>query len=139
MQPAPKTVAIVGASGYSGVEATRILGFHPYARVAAVLSDRWAGDLVDRRIGPSGAAAGLKYAPQSAVMEVCAGVDAALLCTPHEVSAELAPKLLAAGLRVVDLSGSFRLRDAALYPQHYKLTHPAPQLLGEAVYGLPEL
>jgi N-acetyl-gamma-glutamyl-phosphate reductase len=133
------SLGIVGASGYSGVEATRILGFHPRARLQVVLSDRWAGDLVDRRVGPAGAASRLKYGPLEDAADQCKGLDAVLLCTPHEVSAGLAPKLLQAGARVIDLSGAFRLRDPALYPRHYKFTHPAPGLLDEAVYGLPEL
>jgi N-acetyl-gamma-glutamyl-phosphate reductase len=61
------------------------------------------------------------------------------LATPAEVSAELAPKLLAKGARVVDLSGAFRLDDAAAYPAWYGFAHPAPHLLAEARYGLPEL
>ena len=133
------SIGIIGASGYSGVEATRILGFHPRARLEVVLSDRWAGQPVEQRIGPAGKAARLKYVALEHAVEACKGLEVVLLCTPHEVSADLAPKLLQAGVRVIDLSGSFRLRDAALYPQHYKFTHPAPQLLAEAPYGLPEL
>ena len=61
------------------------------------------------------------------------------LATPAEVSADLAPKLLARGARVVDLSGAFRLADPADYPAWYGFAHPAPELLAEARYGLPEL
>ena len=132
-------IGIVGASGYSGIEATRILGFHPRARLQVVLSDRWAGQTVESRIGPAGQASPLTYGPLDGADAACTGLDAVLLCTPHEASAALVPKLLAAGIRVIDLSGSFRLKDASLYPAHYKLTHPAPQLLNDAVYGLPEL
>ena len=64
--------------------------------------------------------------------------DAAILATPNEVSAELAPRLLKAGVRVIDVSGAFRLREASLYPAWYGFAHPAPALLGEAVYGLTE-
>ncbi len=73
--------------------------------------------------------------------DVMAEVEAgqvALLATPPKTSAELAPKLLAKGLRVIDLSGAFRLRDAGQYPQWYGFEHPAPELLAEAHYGLPE-
>ena len=133
------SLGIVGASGYSGIEATRLLGHHPHARLALALSDRWAGDLVDRRIGPAGSAGQLRYGPLEGAAEACRGLDAVLLCTPHEVSAQLVPPLVRAGVRVVDLSGAFRLRDPALYPPHYRLEHPAPSLLGDAVYGLPEL
>src|ERR671931_1985853 len=65
--------------------------------------------------------------------------DIAFLATPAEVSLELAPKLLARGVRVVDLSGAFRLADASLYPRWYGFEHTAPALLAEARYGLPEL
>jgi N-acetyl-gamma-glutamyl-phosphate reductase len=135
----PRTVAIVGASGYSGVEATRILGLHPHAQLVAVLSDRWAGERVEQRIGPAGRAGKLTYGRLESAEQSCKGVDAVLLCTPHDVSADLAPKLLRAGARVIDLSGAFRLRDASLYPTWYKLQHPAPGLLAESAYGLPEL
>jgi N-acetyl-gamma-glutamyl-phosphate reductase len=139
MRSMQATVGIVGASGYSGIEATRILGLHPRAQVEVALSDRWAGDSVERRIGPAGSAGKLRYQPLEEAEARCKGLDAVLLCTPHEASASLAPRLLAVGARVIDLSGAFRLRDAALYPPHYKLQHPAPALLGDAVYGLPEL
>src|SRR5262249_25241314 len=63
--------------------------------------------------------------------------DVAMLATPAEASARLVPELLARGVRVVDLSGAFRLGDAAAYPRHYGFAHPAPQLPDEARYGLP--
>ncbi len=132
-------VGVIGASGYSGIEATRILGYHPHAELAVVTSDRYAGDTVEKRVGPAGRASKLRYAPLEASLSACKGLGAVLLCTPHEVSARLAPELLREGCRVIDLSGAFRLRDPALYPAHYKLVHPAPSLLVDAVYGLPEL
>ncbi len=135
MQPHP--VAIVGASGYSGLELTRILARHPAVRLTAVLSDRWAGERVGSRLPVDGPAGGLAYS----ALAGAAAVDAelAFLATPAEVSADLAPRLLARGVRVVDVSGAFRLRDASAYPAWYGFEHPAPALLGEAVYGLPEL
>ena len=129
--------AVIGASGYSGLELTRLLARHPRLRLTALTSDRWAGETAGARLPlPSGAAA-LAYRPLSE----SEGVDAevAFLATPAEVSHELAPKLLARGLRVVDLSGAFRLADAAAYPAWYGFTHQQPALLAEARYGLPEL
>lgn len=103
-------VAIVGASGYSGIELTHLLSAHPQVEVVAT--------------------------GREAIEADC---DVTMLATPAEVSHELAPQLLAKGRRVVDLSGAFRLRDASLYPKFYGFEHRHPELLAEAVYGLPEL
>lgn len=131
------TAAIVGASGYAGLELTRLLARHAGVRLVALFSDRWSDDAAGNRLPLSGAAAALRYRP----LGDAAGADAELvfLATPAEVSAALAPGLLAKGARVVDLSGAFRLEDPAAYPAWYGFTHPAPQLLAEARYGLPEL
>jgi N-acetyl-gamma-glutamyl-phosphate reductase len=130
-------VAIVGASGYSGLELTRILARHPRLRLTALFSDRWSGETAGARVPVPPAAAALPYRPLAESERVDAEI--AYLATPAEVSAELAPKLLARGLKVVDLSGAFRLADAAAYPPWYGFAHPAPALLAEARYGLPEL
>jgi N-acetyl-gamma-glutamyl-phosphate reductase len=129
--------AIVGASGYTGLELTRLLARHPRLRLAALYSDRWADELAGARLALDGPAAALRYRP----LAEGEGADAELvfLATPAEVSAELAPKLLAKGARVVDLSGAFRLEDPALYPTWYGFAHPAPALLADARYGMPEL
>src|SRR5262252_1120894 len=71
--------------------------------------------------------------------EAARGADVALLALPHKVSAHHAPAILAAGVKVVDMSGDFRLRDAAAYERYYGAVHPHPELLGSFVYGLPEL
>ncbi len=129
--------AIVGASGYTGLELTRLLARHPRIRLAALYSDRWADEAAGSRLpldGPSGA---LRYRPLAEGER--ADAELVFLATPAEVSAVLAPKLLARGARVVDLSGAFRLADAAGYPTWYGFAHPAPELLAEARYGLPEL
>jgi N-acetyl-gamma-glutamyl-phosphate reductase len=131
------SAAVVGASGYTGLELTRLLARHPALRPAALYSDKWSGDLAGDRLPLGAPAAALRYLP----LAEAAGADAevAFLATPAEVSVELAPKLLARGLRVVDLSGGFRLLDRSLYPTWYGFTHGAPELLAEARYGLPEL
>jgi len=137
MQRTP--IAVLGASGYSGIEATRILAQHPRADLRVVASDRWQGETAEKRAGVRGPAGRLRYAPQERAAELARECAAALLCTPVEASLQLAPALLAAGLKVVDLSGAFRLPDAASFRAAYGLDHPHPELLRESVYGLPEL
>jgi N-acetyl-gamma-glutamyl-phosphate reductase len=130
-------VAVVGASGYSGLELTRLLARHPRVRLTGLLSDRWSGEKAGARLPLDGPLAGLAYGALSEADQLDA--ELVFLATPAEASAELAPKLVARGLKVVDLSGAFRLNDPAAYPTWYGFTHPAPALLAEARYGLPEL
>ncbi len=110
------TVAIAGATGYAGAELVRILERHPHAKtVAAYSSESFSLDkLFDAK------------------------PEIVFLATPNEVSAEMAPHILDAGMRVIDLSGAFRLGEPTLYPSWYGFEHERPALLGEAVYGLPE-
>ena len=129
--------AIVGASGYTGLELTRLLARHPHLRLAALYSDRWSDEAAGDRVALDGPAAALRYRPLSDGER--ADAEVVFLATPADVSAALAPKLLARGARVVDLSGAFRLEDPAAYPAWYGFAHPAPELLAEARYGLPEL
>ena len=129
--------AVVGASGYSGLELTRYLARHPRLAPAALYSDRWAADAAGDRLPLEGPAAALRYRP----LAEAPGLDTevAFLATPAEVSLQLAPGLVARGVRVVDLSGAFRLADASTYPRWYGFEHTAAALLAEARYGLPEL
>jgi N-acetyl-gamma-glutamyl-phosphate reductase len=122
-------VAVFGGSGYSGLELVRLLQRHAGVQLAAVTSDRWAG----KTLG------GVTYCGHADGLEQALKCDVALLATPAETSLELVPQLLTAGVRVVDLSGAFRLRDASLYPHYYGFAHSRPALLAEAVCGLPEL
>src|SRR5512135_1247372 len=115
------SVAVVGASGYSGLELTRLAARHPELRIVSLFSDRWAGEAAGARLPLPAPAASLRYSALA------------------DVSLELAPRLLARGVRVVDLSGAFRLEDAGLYPSWYGFAHGAPAELAEARYGLPEL
>jgi N-acetyl-gamma-glutamyl-phosphate reductase len=133
------SIGIIGASGYTGIEATRILALHERVELRLVTSDRWAGETLSRRLGLAGALGALKYAPLEKSVELARECEVVLLATPAEYSLEVTPALLAAGVRVVDLSGAFRLKDASLYPTAYGFAHKAPALLAEAVYGLPEL
>ena len=132
-----RTVAVVGASGYSGLELTRIVTRHPGLELAALYSDRWADEPAGARIPVSGPAAALRYLPQAQAPALTAEV--AFLATPAEVSLALGPALHARGVTVVDLSGAFRLRDPAAYPAWYGFEHSAVPLLARARYGLPEL
>jgi len=133
------SVAIIGASGYSGIEATRILANHPRVELRLLASDRWRGDTVAKRLGIRGRAGALKYAPIQDCESPAAECEAILLATPAEASLDLAPKLAGSRARIVDISGAFRLKNAAAYPSFYGFTHRHPALLESATYGLPEL
>src|SRR4051812_16270017 len=126
-------VGIVGYRGYSGAELVHILKRHPHVETV----------LMDHREDPGGAPA--IRGTRAPLRIPCTGeavsqqqLALVLLATPPEVSMELAPAMLAAGARVVDLSGAFRLRTAENYAAWYKEPHTQPELLAEAVYGLPE-
>ena len=133
------SVGIVGASGYSGIELCRLLAAHPGVSLRFATSDRWAGETVRQHTGIGGAVGALAYASPDRVEELAAGCEVVLLATPAEASLALTPELLKRAKRVIDLSGAFRLADASLYPTYYGVTHPAPSLLKDAVYALPEL
>ncbi len=121
-------VGIVGFSGYSGAELVSILSRHPNVE-PILLEHREAED----RARP------LNYqGPRRLPYSSGCGLPLVFLATPPEVSIELAPALLDAGSKVIDLSGAFRLGTAENYERWYKATHPRPDLLAEAVYGLPE-
>lgn len=130
-------IAILGASGYAGVELSRLIALHPEVELAVAGSDRWADEAVEHRIGVP--APGLAYTAPERALEHAASCTAVLLATPAEISHAWVPRLVEAGVTVIDLSGAYRLRDAAQYARHYKFVHQHAQLLSEAVYGLPEL
>jgi N-acetyl-gamma-glutamyl-phosphate reductase len=135
--PAPVSAAIVGVSGYSGMETARILAAHPGFAVTLAVSDRWAGERLGDRLPVAGASAGVVVTGQADAVAKLGSVGVVFLCTPAEVSMDLAPRALAAGARVVDVSGAFRL-PAVAYPRWYGFEHTSPDLLSEAVYSLPE-
>jgi N-acetyl-gamma-glutamyl-phosphate reductase len=128
---------IVGVSGYSGMELARLLSRHPDFTIAFATSDKWAGKKLGAKLALPPGAAGLTCLSQEEGRGAFATAAVVFLCTPAEVSVELAPKILAAGARAVDLSGGFRLA-AEDYPRWYKFTHADPKLLAEAVYSMPE-
>ena len=107
-------VAIAGASGYAGMELVRILERHPHAKITGAFSSTTFS------------------------LDALGETEVVFLATPNEVSAEIAPAILDRGIKVIDLSGAFRLGEPSLYPSWYGFAHTRPELLGEAVYGLPE-
>ncbi len=132
------SVGIIGASGYSGIELSKLLASHP-AQVKFVTSDRWVGLPVSTHTGLGGPVGALKYVSPDQAATLAAGCEVVFLATPAEVSLTHAPALLSAGCRVIDLSGAFRLKQPQSYPAAYGFPHPRGELLAEAVYGLPEL
>jgi N-acetyl-gamma-glutamyl-phosphate reductase len=129
-------VGVVGASGYSGAISARLLAGHPEMELAFCTSDRLAGERAEDHLAVP---TSLKFEPNASARALADSVDAVVLATSAKVSAELAPALLAKNKHVVDLSGAFRLADAADYTAWYGFSHPAPALLARAHYGLPEL
>jgi N-acetyl-gamma-glutamyl-phosphate reductase len=131
--PKPIKAGIVGFRGYSGVELQRLLGAHAHVEPWLMEHRQDAAPEVHPigRPGPP-------RIPATAEAASEAGLTVVFLATPPEVSLELAPALLAQGIRVVDLSGAFRLKTVENYKTWYKETHTQPALLAEAVYGLPE-
>ncbi len=127
------SVGIVGHRGYSGAELVRLLNNHQH--VQPVLLDHRADDGTGAKLRrPSS----IRHAPSTAESVKTENLAAVFLATPPEVSMELTPGMLAAGAKVIDLSGAFRLRTPERYRLWYKETHTQPALLAEAVYGLPE-
>ena len=135
-------VAIVGANGYSGEELCAILARHPAVSIAAVTSRQHAGKPaggVLPRLSGVGDFSKLLFTEPAIDSLLGCGAEFFFLALPHGLAAEYAVPLWEAGKRVIDLSADFRLRDAGVYWEFYGEEHPAPQLLPEAVYGLPEL
>lgn len=138
----PVKVAVLGASGYSGIELLRLLLRHPHAELVAVTSRTLAGKALSKefpRFRSVGVADTLTFTNPDVAALKATGAEIAFLALPHGVSVEYAKPLLEAGLKVIDLSADFRLRSAALYKEFYAHEHPAPELLAEAVYALPEV
>jgi N-acetyl-gamma-glutamyl-phosphate reductase len=124
---------IVGFRGYSGAELVRILHGHPHAE--PILMEHRSDS--EERPQPRGCHGPARIAATAEAAKT-EGLSVVFLATPADVSIALTPSLLDAGLKVIDLSGAFRLRTVENYKQWYKDTHTEPALLAEAVYGLPE-
>jgi len=132
-------VGVVGASGYTGGELLRILANHPEVEVVYATSREYSGKpLYYVHYNLRGYYKGLKFVEFS-IDGVSKNCDVVFLALPHGVSVNYVPKLLEVGIKVVDLSADFRLKDPKLYKLWYDFEHPYPDLLSKAVYGLPEI
>ncbi|MBK8258991.1 MAG: N-acetyl-gamma-glutamyl-phosphate reductase [Polyangiaceae bacterium] len=130
--------AVIGGSGYGAAEIIRRLLIHPDVDLVKVASIDYVGenlaaahptlegltDLVFQNLSPE---------------EAADGMDVVFLGLPHKVAANVVPKIVGRGAKIIDLSGDFRLKDVTQYEKYYGGTHPCPELLPRAVYGLPEL
>jgi N-acetyl-gamma-glutamyl-phosphate reductase len=133
--------AIVGASGYSGEELVRLLLNHPHAELTAVTSRQYAGQTLAQafpKFANHPRAKTLRFTEPNAEL-LGKQAEIVFLALPHGVAAQYAIPLLQRGRQVIDLSADFRVKSPAVYKEFYAHDHPAPELLGKAVYGLPEI
>jgi LysW-gamma-L-alpha-aminoadipyl-6-phosphate/LysW-L-glutamyl-5-phosphate reductase len=131
--------AVVGGSGYGGAEMIRRLLVHPEVELTRVASVDFVGEPLAAADPALEGLTDLRFEELSAA-EAARGADVVLLGLPHTVAAAKVPELAALpGVKVVDMSGDFRLQDAAAYERWYKHRHPCPERLRDFVYGLPEL
>jgi len=130
-------VGIVGGTGYTGVELLRLLAHHPKVSLSLITSRSEAGMDVSELFPSLRGTVDLKFVnPSEAELDSC---DLVFFATPNGIAMQQARALLDAGVRVIDLAADFRLKDAATWEKWYGMPHACPQLLGEAVYGLPEI
>ena len=130
--------AVIGGSGYGGGEMIRRLLIHPDVELSRVASLDYVGEPLSAAHPNLEGVTDLAF--QELPPEVAAdGMDVVLLGLPHKVSSEVVPKLMATGVKIVDMIGDFRLQDPAAYQRFYGKKHPCPELLPKFVYGLPEL
>jgi N-acetyl-gamma-glutamyl-phosphate/LysW-gamma-L-alpha-aminoadipyl-6-phosphate reductase len=130
-------IGIIGGSGYVGSELLRILLLHPQVEVTMVTSRQSAGEYVFNMHPNLRGLTQLKFVPQD-ITELKKNCDLVFTATPHGGSVNLVPKLLEAGLKVIDMSADFRLKNPADYETWYGFKHDHPELLKEAAYGMPE-
>ncbi|MBR4221681.1 MAG: N-acetyl-gamma-glutamyl-phosphate reductase [Victivallales bacterium] len=129
-------VGIVGASGYAGEELVRLLTRHPCVELTCATSRQYAGQTIGS-LFPRYRECQVRFMEPSPEA-IAEKADIAFMATPHCVAAEYAGPLLQKGVKIIDISADFRLRDPAVYEKFYKKVHPAPELIKQAVYGLPE-
>lgn len=131
------SIGIIGGSGYTGVELVRLLSRHPEATIRFISSRTHAGTRVDAQFANLRGITDLEFCdPADAPAAEC---DLVFFATPNGTAMKQAEQLLDAGVKLVDLSADFRLKDVDVWQQWYKLEHACPHLLDEAVYGLPEM
>ncbi|TSA52875.1 MAG: N-acetyl-gamma-glutamyl-phosphate reductase [Nitrosomonadaceae bacterium] len=130
-------VGIVGGTGYTGVELLRILSQHPEVQIQAITSRQEAGVAVADLFPSLRGRVALKFCdPAEAALENCAVV---FFATPNGIAMQQVRSLLDAGVRVIDLAADFRIKDVAVWEKWYGMPHACPELVAEAVYGLPEI
>lgn len=130
-------VGIVGGTGYTGVELLRLLARHPEVELRAITSRKEAGmPVADMFPNLRGRVALAFSTPEDAGLEAC---DVVFFATPNGVAMQQTRALLDAGVKVIDLAADFRIKDVAVWEHWYKMTHACPDLVAEAVYGLPEI
>ena len=128
---------IVGGTGYTGVELLRLLAQHPQVELRAITSRKEAGTPIAHMFPSLRGRVALAFSEPSA--RALAGCDVVFFATPNGVAMGEARAVLEGGARIVDLSADFRMRDVAEWERWYKTKHAAPELVREAVYGLPEI
>jgi N-acetyl-gamma-glutamyl-phosphate reductase len=130
-------VGVVGGTGYTGVELLRLLAQHPSVELTAITSRSEAGTAVTDMFPSLRGRVNLSFTdPASAMLESCQLV---FFATPNGIAMKQARGLLDAGVRIIDLAADFRIKDVALWEKWYGMPHSSPELVSEAVYGLPEL
>ncbi|MBI1907024.1 MAG: N-acetyl-gamma-glutamyl-phosphate reductase [Rhodocyclales bacterium] len=130
-------VGVVGGTGYTGVELLRLLARHPMVKLQAITSRGDAGSRVDEMFPSLRGRVDLAFvAPQDARLEDC---DVVFFATPNGIAMQQARALVDAGVRVIDLAADFRIKDVSEWQRWYAMEHAAPELVHEAVYGLPEV
>ena len=129
-------IGIVGGTGYTGVELLRILAQHPQAQLVAITSRKEAGMPVAEMFPSLRGAVDLRFSdPKDAGLAAC---DLVFFATPNGIAMTQAQALLSGGVKVIDLAADFRIKDIAVWEKWYGMTHACPELVEEAVYGLPE-
>lgn len=131
-------IGIIAASGYAGAEAVRLLSFHPKINLNYITSRKLISKYFHSIYPNLRNISNLKFEEYNLekVKEKC---DIVFLAVPHGVSQDMVPELLDSGLKVIDLSADFRIKDKNIYQKYYKKEHSHPELLNKAIYGLPEL
>mgnify|MGYP002629345916 FL=1 len=130
-------VGIVGGTGYTGVELLRLLVQHPNAKLTAITSRSEAGLAVAVMFPNLRGWTDLKFVePTAAALDKC---ELVIFATPNGIAMRDTPSLVNAGVRVIDMAADFRIKDLALWEHWYKMPHACPELVAEAVYGLPEV
>ncbi|ADQ83259.1 N-acetyl-gamma-glutamyl-phosphate reductase [Methylovorus sp. MP688] len=137
MQTSKIKVGIVGGTGYTGVELLRILAIHPSVELSVITSRGEAGLPVADMFPSLRGYIDLSFSdPAKSDLASC---DLVFFATPNGIAMQQTRELLAAGVRIIDLAADFRIQDVATWEKWYGMTHACPELLSQAVYGLPEM